>query len=101
MYKRQWLSSLCKHPLDGEKGVYILPGEPAGYVGLENYFQERSILGMVVDVTEDITERRRIERERDVDPVSYTHLLQEGIMGGGAGGSGRQTGCMCCPVTAL
>lgn len=63
----EWLSSLCKHPLDEEKGVYILPGEPAGYVRLENYFQERSILGMVVDVTEDITERRRIERERDVD----------------------------------
>ena len=63
---------------------YILPGEPAGYVRLESYFRERSILGMVVDVTDDVAARRRIEQERDIDLLTglfsrrafYRHMDQ-------------------------
>lgn len=80
----EWLSGLCGRPLDEEKGVYILPGEPAGYVRLESYFRERSILGMVVDVTDDVAARRRIEQERDIDLLTglfsrrafYRHMDQ-------------------------
>lgn len=61
------LAAIRQNPLDEEKGVYILPGEPQRFVRLETYFREYSVLGLIVDVTEDIRERRRIERERDID----------------------------------
>lgn len=47
--------------------MYVLPGEPERFVRLETYFREYSVLGLIVDVTEDIRERRRIEQERDID----------------------------------
>lgn len=62
-----WLSAIGQSPLDEENGVYILPGEPQRFVRLETYYREYSVLGLVVDVTEEIQERRRIERERDID----------------------------------
>ena len=61
------LEAIRQNPLSGEKGVYVLSGEPERFVRLETYFREYSVLGLIVDVTEDIRERRRIEQERDID----------------------------------
>lgn len=61
------LEAIRQNPLNEEKGVYVLPGEPERFVRLETYFREYSVLGLIVDVTEDIRERRRIEQERDID----------------------------------
>lgn len=63
------ISEICAHPYELENDVYLV-GQDAGrthYVKLKFYREEGKTLGIVVDMTEEITEKRQIERERDVD----------------------------------
>ena len=61
------LGELRNHPLDRENGIYQLEGTAPGYIRLESFERENSVLGMIVDVTDDIREKKKIERERDID----------------------------------
>ena len=60
---------ICSRPDELEKDVFLI-GDSGGqvhYVKIKSYQEDGKTLGIVVDMTEEITEKRKIERERDVD----------------------------------
>lgn len=42
-------------------------GEDIRFIKIETFDRGHSKLGMIVDVTDDILEKKRIEQERDID----------------------------------
>lgn len=54
-------------PFEEEQGIYLLSEEPEQYVKLEELEIGNEVFGVVIDVTEDVLRRRKIEAERDVD----------------------------------
>ena len=68
------IQSICDRPFPEEKDVYVLKGEEGlRYVRIKSYKEEQSVLGIVVDMSEEIAEKQKITRERDVDLL--TELL--------------------------
>lgn len=68
---RAVISSLRRHPLEGEHGVYMLHvGEQTRYIRLEEISEGYETTGIVIDVTEDIQRRQEIEKQRDLDPLT-------------------------------
>lgn len=61
------LEQIRRHPLDQESGVYELQGNATRFIRIEAFERGHSTLGMIVDVTDDILEKRKIKQERDVD----------------------------------
>lgn len=59
--------------VSGEDNIYQLCGETEKYVKFEEFTVHNSILGIIMDVTEDYNRRKQLEAERDVD--SLTGLL--------------------------
>lgn len=60
---------ICSHPYELEKDVYRIEraGEQTHYVKIKSYEEDGKTLGIMVDMTEDIKEKLKIEQERDVD----------------------------------
>ena len=68
---RAVISSLRRHPLEGEAGVYGLHvGDQTRYIRLEEISEGYETTGIVIDVTEDIQRRQEIEKQRDLDPLT-------------------------------
>lgn len=61
------LKEIRSHPLEQEGGVYEVAGDDIRFIKMETFDRGHSKLGMIVDVTDDILEKKRIERERDID----------------------------------
>ena len=63
------IAQICSHPYELEKDVYRIerPDEPTHYVKIKSYDEKSKTLGIMVDMTEEIREKRKIEKERDVD----------------------------------
>lgn len=59
-----FITALRQNPVDGETNVFSLKER---YVKLEELNKEDEIFGVVIDVTEEIRKRRKIEAERDYD----------------------------------
>lgn len=49
------------------RDVYLLPGNRRRYVKYKCHQEKDVFLGVIMDVTEDVEEKQRIEQERDVD----------------------------------
>ncbi len=64
---RSYIDRLCQNPVPGEKNVFHFSGKREGFVKLEEIENGNDLLGIVMDVTDDIVTRRRIEQERDID----------------------------------
>lgn len=65
----QKILEIFSRPYGPEKDVYLI-GEgdrQVHYVKIKSYEADGKTLGIVVDMTEEILEKRQIERERDVD----------------------------------
>ncbi len=62
-----FITALRSNPVDGETSVFSLKDR---YVKLEELNKDDEILGVVIDVTEDVRRRRQIEAERDYDPLT-------------------------------
>lgn len=62
-----FISGLCKDPVEGETNIYSLKEH---YVKLEELNNDDEIFGVVIDVTDEIRKRRKIEAERDYDPLT-------------------------------
>lgn len=63
------IAESCSRPYEQEKDVYLI-GRKDGedrYVKIKSYRENGKTLGIVVDMTEEIIEKRQIEQERDVD----------------------------------
>ena len=60
------LRELKRRPLDAHKEVYQVPGQ-LRYVKMESFLYEQGLVGILMDVTDEVLEKQRIERERDID----------------------------------
>lgn len=64
---REFISGLRKNPVTYETCVFSCRDR---YVKLEEVNENDEIFGVVIDVTEEIRKRRKIEAERDYDPLT-------------------------------
>lgn len=62
-----YLMQLRNDPVPGEENVFRFAGKREVYVRLEEMVHGSNVLGIIMDVTEEILTRRRIETERDID----------------------------------
>lgn len=62
-----FISKLCNNPVEGETNVFSLKDH---YVKLEEMGRDDEIFGVIIDVTDEIRKRRKIEAERDYDPLT-------------------------------
>ncbi|WP_215695181.1 diguanylate cyclase [Clostridium sp. MCC353] len=71
-YFSERIAEICTRPDELEKDVFLIgeEGGPVHYVKVKSYEENGRTLGIIVDMTEEITEKRRIERERDVDVLT-------------------------------
>lgn len=63
----EFIAELQGEPLEGEEDVYFLNTDEKKYIRMEEIFKNNDILGIVIDVTEEIEKRKQIEEERDTD----------------------------------
>lgn len=64
---QSFITELRSHPVAGETNVFSIEER---YVKLEELNKENEIFGVVIDVTEEIRKRQKIEAERDYDPLT-------------------------------
>ena len=64
------LSRIRRGKVEGDQPVYRLPGEEERYIRMESFLREGVVLGIMMDVTSEIVEKQRIERERDEDSLT-------------------------------
>ncbi len=64
------LQEIYQYPVTDEKGIFKLPGAQEHYIRLEELNDHNEIFGVVIDVTDEIIRRRKIEAERDIDTLT-------------------------------
>lgn len=64
---QKFIEKVRTNPFSEEQGVYVLSESPEQYVKLEEMEIGTQVFGVVIDVTEEVLKRRKIENERDVD----------------------------------
>lgn len=65
---RQFLDEVREHPIPEEEGVYCIESQNNEYfVKIEEVVRDNDILGIIMDLTDKILNRRQIEAERDLD----------------------------------
>ncbi len=62
-----FISKLCNNPVKDETNVFSLKDH---YIKLEEMGRDDEIFGVVIDVTDEIRKRLKIEAERDYDPLT-------------------------------
>ncbi len=62
-----YLSKIKANHLADEDGIFSLPNAPEHYIRLEEIDNKDSILGVIVDVTNDVLKQKKTESERDID----------------------------------
>lgn len=61
------IAQIRQHPLSNESNIYVLLGDRESYVRIDSFEYEKSTIGIIMDVSQEIIERKRIEQERDED----------------------------------
>lgn len=64
------LAQIRRSPVEGEQEIYRLPGVSPRYIRLESLHHDHSIIGIIMDVTQETSEKLQIVRERDVDVLT-------------------------------
>ncbi len=64
---REFIADLRKNPVDDETCVFSCRNR---YVKLEEMSENDDIFGVIIDVTDEIEKRKKIEAERDYDPLT-------------------------------
>lgn len=65
-----YIQSIKENPFEDEKGIFCLNTIPQRYVKLDEVSQNGEKFGVAIDVTEEITTRKKIETERDMDQMT-------------------------------
>lgn len=63
----QKIDSIKQYSVEGFKKVYRLPVETECYLQIETYRGQQTEFGVILDVTEQIIEKQRLQKERDYD----------------------------------
>lgn len=66
----EFIGKVRSHPYGDEPGVFLLSDDPEQYVKLEEMEIGKEVFGVVIDMTEEVLRRRKIEEERDVDVLT-------------------------------
>ena len=61
------INQIKRYPVEGFKGVYRLPVETECYLQIETFQHQQTEFGVILDVTEQMIEKRRLQAERDSD----------------------------------
>lgn len=65
------MSEVCSSPITEEENVYqIVYDDKVKWVSLEENRQGNSTIGVVMDITDDIIEKKQLIKERDHDPLT-------------------------------
>ena len=65
---KEYIRLLRSNPVGGEKNIYrIVTDSRQKFLRIDEAMHQHDVLGVVVDMTEEIEKRRRIESERDMD----------------------------------
>lgn len=70
---KEYIRARIYDKVSDEENIYRLLGKTERYVKFEEFTVHNSILGIIMDVTDDYIRRKQLETERDVD--SLTGLL--------------------------
>lgn len=62
-----FLGKIRQHPVSEQEGVFQLGEDSGRYVKLEEICENHETFGVAIDVTEEVSKRRQIEVERDMD----------------------------------
>lgn len=63
----QKIDEVKRYPVKGYKKVYQLPVETEMYLQIETFQNQQSEFGVILDVTEEIIDKQRLQQERDYD----------------------------------
>lgn len=66
----EFVSKVRANPYEKEPGVYVFSENPLQYLKLEEMEIGNEVFGVVIDVTEEVVRRRKIEEERDEDVLT-------------------------------
>lgn len=61
------LKELKQYPYSTKESIYCLPGPENRYIKMESFIQDNTILGILIDVTQDVLEKQRLRHQRDND----------------------------------
>lgn len=61
------IQEIKQRPVEGFKKVYQLSVETECYLKIESFRNQQSEFGVIMDVTEEIIDKQRLQRERDYD----------------------------------
>ena len=64
---KEFMDKVKNNPVPEDDDVFSLGGKAERYVKFDEIARGNDILGIVIDVTEEIISRRKIEAERDID----------------------------------
>lgn len=82
---KEFIDGVRKNPVPDEKGTFEVKDH---YVKIEEVNENNGVFGVVIDVTDEVMKRRRIEDERDVDLLTGLYNRRgletrlEGLFGG-------------------
>lgn len=63
-------TELKRNPVNPADNIYKLSCPVERYIRFEEFTYEESNLAILIDVTQEIQEKRRIEQERDIEPLT-------------------------------
>ena len=61
------IDGIKQYPVKGYKKVYQLPVETDCFLQIETFGNQQSEFGIILDVTEEIADKQRLQQERDYD----------------------------------
>ena len=67
---KEYIDSLQTMPFHGEDGIFLLDGPTKAYIRLEEVHDGSHIFGVMIDMTEEMGKRMKIESERDLDSLT-------------------------------
>ena len=62
-----YITALRKHPMEGEESIFEIGTKHVRYLRIDEVIHGNDVLGVIIDMTDEIEKRRRIESERDID----------------------------------
>lgn len=63
----QKIDEIKQYPVEGFRRVYRLPVETECYLQIETFQNHQTEFGVILDVTEEIIDKQRLQKERDYD----------------------------------
>lgn len=64
------LNELLKHPEEAEDDVYFLDSTPGKWLKVKYTHNDNSTMGFILDVTDEITEKKQMMADRDLDGLT-------------------------------